>query len=421
MASDSRSKFGKLFAAGCGTQLGLLFSCGGLAAILLICSVCALSGALSVQIDSLAQEITRLYAPPPEEPAPAARAEAQPAVEPSPTGQAEGSLAADEAPLESAPDPPQIASPGLAPIVVANMGGVNLRSGPGTNYNRIGLLPHRESLEIVGRNRDSTWWLVSGPGGLAWVFDGVVDAQNVAAGVPVVTLPPPLFQPTPIPSPTPTPLASPTPTRSRPTPTRPAGTATAEASTHRIFVEDTVGFKELRKNLGAQPLSESFSPRGDQIAIIEGIKIHTVAGDGSYSHIWLEADEILRPVGSAVWSPDGRHIAFVVDYKDKKCKPCRSVGLLRLSDGKVRFLETPDDMDSEAPRWTQDGRLLVIVHPHEPADGVTYIYNTSGVGGRVATGTYILSSSHEGQKWLPWLPGRVWRAGVTERPDSYYN
>jgi hypothetical protein len=63
---------------------------------------------------------------------------------------------------------------------------------------------------------------------------------------------------------------------------------------------------------------------------------------------------------------------------------------------------------------------LVNVYPGEPADGVAYIYDISGRG-QVATGVYVLSSGLDGQRWLPWRPGRIWRAGVSERPDSYYN
>lgn len=419
MGSDWRNSLGKFIVGGCGTQLGLLFGCGGLASLVLICAVCAVSGTLGVQMASLGQEVALLYADAPTGLPP----ESGPQVsEPGPTPAAAqppgGAPPADTAPVPVAAAPPAEAPTSLIPLVTAHDGAVNLRSGPGTGFDKIGLIPNGKSLEIVGRNGDSSWWLVSGPDGLAWVADSVVIASNVGDDVPVIGVPPPMAQPAPQPAVVAT--ATATQILPSPTPTRPVGTATAVAEATRLFVEDTVGFKELRKHLGAAPISESFSPKGDQIAILEGIKLQTVAGDGSSGQIWLEADEILRPVDSAIWSPDGTHIAFTVDYKSRKCKPCRSVGLLRLKDGKIFYLKTPDDMDSEAPRWTQDGHLLVLVHPREPANGVVYLYDTSGYG-QVASGFYILSASHEGQKWSPWLPGRVWRAGFSERPDSYYN
>jgi len=84
----------------------------------------------------------------------------------------------------------------------------------------------------------------------------------------------------------------------------------------------------------------------------------------------------------------------------------------------MTFLQALDNLDTDAPRWTQDGRILVNVHPGEPAKGTAYVYNIYGEGQPVE-GVYILSTSHEGQKWFPWRPGRVWRAGGSERPDSY--
>jgi Tol biopolymer transport system component len=197
-------------------------------------------------------------------------------------------------------------------------------------------------------------------------------------------------------------------------------TPTATAAESRIFVEDTVGYKDLWEHLSAPPNSASFSPRGDQIAVAEGIGLYLVAGDGSEGQTLAADDGVMKPVWGAVWSPDGKYIAFVVEYLDPSCKPCRSVSLVRLSDGLTFMLETPDKMDSDAPRWTQDGRLLVNVYPGEPADGAAYIYDISGRG-QVATGVYVLSSGLDGQRWLPWRPGRIWRAGVSERPDTYYN
>jgi hypothetical protein len=100
------------------------------------------------------------------------------------------------------------------------------------------------------------------------------------------------------------------------------------------------------------------------------------------------------------------------------CKTCRSVVLFRKSDASHFFLQTPNNLTGEEPRWTQDGRLLINVDPGEPAQGTAYVYDLNGHG-EVAVGTFVLSSSEYGQKWLPWRPGRVWQAGVTERPDSY--
>jgi uncharacterized protein YraI len=403
MDTIGKGRLGKFFIGGCGTQVGMAISFVLLIGAFLFCSVCAFTNVLSIAV---VQEIARLPANPAVEVTPAGEVQVLQQEVESLVSQVEMLQANTPSVPPAAPTPP----PPPKPIVIAHKNGVDLRSGPGPEYTKVGLLKQGGSLEIVGRNGDSSWWLVSTPNGLAWVSADAVMVENVNEGIPVVTTPALLVLPT---------LGDSQSTpASAPTPTRLSGTPTADAAQSRIFVEDTVGYKELWIHLSAPPISESFSPRGDQIAIIEGVKLHSVAGDGSDARVLFADDGDKWPVGDAVWSPDGEYIAFVV--KRRNCNPCRSVGLVHPSDGSVSFLKTLNNMDSDAPRWTQDGRLLVNVHPGEPADGTTYVYDTSG-GGQVASGVYVLSSSHEGQKWLPWLPGRTWKAGVTERPDAYYS
>jgi hypothetical protein len=410
-----KGNLGKLFLGGCGTQLGIVVASVTLVGVLLFCFVCALSSGLSIAVS---QEIANLSAGATAEAVSIEEAEAL-------RGQIEslvaqvGILEANESNIPSEPAAP---APTPQPFVIAHQNGVNLRSGPGVDHSTVGILTLGARVEIVGRSSDSSWWLISTPQGLAWVSADIVVAYDVNDDIPVVTIPGLLTLPeTGSPSNSPPPSAgTPTPDPPRGTPPVPSGTPTASIVESRIFVEDTVGYKRLFEQLGTTPTSANFSPRGDQIAVVDGIKLYLVAGDGSYGKVLLAENETMRPFGGAVWSPDGKYIAFMVDYKEQKCWPCRSVGLARVSDGSITFLNTRDKMDSEAPRWTHDGRLLVIVHPHEPADGVTYVYDTSGRG-KVAEGIFVLSSSHDGQKWLPWLPGRVWQAGVSERPDTYYN
>ncbi len=404
------SSRGKLFLGGCGTQVGIVVASGVLIGTVLVCAICALSGGLGFAIT---QEFTNLpdntstEAASSNEEAEALRRQIE-------------SLVAQVKILEaSEPDvilEPAAPAPTPQPFAIAHQGGATLRNGPGADYSKVGTLTLGARVEIVGRNNDSSWWLVSTPNGLAWVRADTVVAYDVNDDIPVVTIPGLLTLPA-----TGAPSDPPTPNPSGAAPPVPSGTPTASIIESRIFVEETVGWKRLFESMGTTPpTSASFSPKGDQIAVMDGIKLYLVAGDGSNGQILVAEDETLRPFGGAVWSPDGKYIAFMVDYKQQKCRPCRSVALARVSDGSISFLNTRDKMDSEAPRWTHDGRLLVIVHPHEPADGVTYVYDTSGRG-QVAEGIFVLSGSHEGQKWLPWLPGRVWQAGVSERSDTYYD
>jgi hypothetical protein len=82
------------------------------------------------------------------------------------------------------------------PIVTATESNVNLRNGPSTDYEIVGTLSPGESLEIVGRNADSSWWQVSTPGGLAWVAASAVTASNIDDSIPVVEAPLSPVQPT---------------------------------------------------------------------------------------------------------------------------------------------------------------------------------------------------------------------------------
>lgn len=71
------------------------------------------------------------------------------------------------------------------------------------------------------------------------------------------------------------------------------------------------------------------------------------------------------------------------------------------------------------PRWTQDGQLLVTIHQGDLETGTVYIYDAGGRG-QVAGGTFLLSSSAEGQQWSPWLSGKSWTVDPN-RPTSYYD
>lgn len=75
------------------------------------------------------------------------------------------------------------------PIVTAGESNVNIRSGPGTNYSIVGKLLAGQSLEIMGRNADSSWWQVSTSSGLGWVAASVTTAYNIDNGISVVEVP----------------------------------------------------------------------------------------------------------------------------------------------------------------------------------------------------------------------------------------
>lgn len=81
------------------------------------------------------------------------------------------------------------------PLVTAGDTNVNIRRGPSTDYEVVGSLPAGESLEIIGRNADSSWWQVLTPNGEGWIAAFVTTASNVDENMPVVVEAPPLSEP----------------------------------------------------------------------------------------------------------------------------------------------------------------------------------------------------------------------------------
>jgi uncharacterized protein YraI len=71
-------------------------------------------------------------------------------------------------------------------IVTATPFTVNIRSGPGTSFGRIGQIPVGQTARVVGRNGASTWWQVDYNGIVGWVT--AVYAQ-MQPGVDVNTIP----------------------------------------------------------------------------------------------------------------------------------------------------------------------------------------------------------------------------------------
>lgn len=412
-----QTSFGKLVIGGCGAQIGLLLTLSGLAVVLVFCTVCMITNVLTLGLTRDVVETSPASNP--------IAATSSPAEVGSLLEQVDALLAEVETwqreELTASSSPPLPA--GGKPMIVAGQNPVSLYSGPDMGTNQVGLLSAGESVEIVGRNNTSSWWLVALPDGrFAWVFNALVTAINVNSTIPVVTTPSELAQPasfslvaaiTPIPTLPPPPIAP-------PGPTLPPGTPTPAAEVGRQYVEDTPAFMKIKGSLLVPPASASFSPDGSQFAMTERIKLYTIGTAGAHTDIWLEDTDQMGPIGGVVWSPDGKYIAFVVGFKQHRyCRPCRAVGLLNLAEKSITYLQPPEaELDTDMPRWTQDGRLLINAHPGEPADGVTYIYNIYGESQK-AQGVYILSASHEGQKWFPWRPGRVWQAGVSERADSY--
>jgi hypothetical protein len=132
-------------------------------------------------------------------------------------GQQEGEQASQPTavPPTDTPTPEPTATPQPAEVVVNSP--MNIRQGPGTNYNILGSANQGERFPITGKNQAGDWWQISYKGQPGWVFGQLVTPQNagavqIAQNIPAPPPPPPPTN-TPPPQPTqpPAPTAAPAP------------------------------------------------------------------------------------------------------------------------------------------------------------------------------------------------------------------
>lgn len=76
------------------------------------------------------------------------------------------------------------------PVARVRVAELNVRQGPGTQYPSVGTLAAGDSVEIIGRNADGSWWAIAFRGGSAWVFADLVTPEDDVSGVPLVAPPP---------------------------------------------------------------------------------------------------------------------------------------------------------------------------------------------------------------------------------------
>ena len=105
-----------------------------------------------------------------------------------------------EVPVEIPPSP----TPEFTPVVVEGVcaasspRNVNIRSGPGTNYARLALLPAGQPIQVAGQSQDGQWFVVQNEFVQGWVAARVVGVTGPCAQLPVVPAPPlPPASPTP--------------------------------------------------------------------------------------------------------------------------------------------------------------------------------------------------------------------------------
>jgi len=103
-----------------------------------------------------------------------------------PTGTPDGGAGATPDAVLTGSPAPNLAQGPLAQIVVAEL---NVRAGPGTGYDAVGVLAQGAQVPVTGRSTDGTWLQVSSSGGTGWVFAELVTVSGDLATVPVVAAP----------------------------------------------------------------------------------------------------------------------------------------------------------------------------------------------------------------------------------------
>ncbi len=91
-------------------------------------------------------------------------------------------------------------------VIVASVGEVNVRSGPGLNFDLLGRLAQGSEAPVVAQDSSGDWWQIeyeAAENGLAWVADAVVDFYGERGTVPLAANSDPDVTPSPTPTPEP--------------------------------------------------------------------------------------------------------------------------------------------------------------------------------------------------------------------------
>jgi hypothetical protein len=141
------------------------------------------------------------------------RVETPPAAQATPLATPAGVQSVTLAPVSATPGPPLDTPTPSRPSMTVEVD-LNVRTGPGANYERLGWLPAGTRVDIIGRNAAGTWWQIpypDAPDGKAWISGGYGTLSN-AEEVPLAAAPPPPTPAAPVATPTsPAPPAPPPP------------------------------------------------------------------------------------------------------------------------------------------------------------------------------------------------------------------
>ena len=248
--------------------------------------------------------------------------------------------------------------------VAAALKRLEIRSGPGDEYEVLGYLPEGAEREIVGRDEAGEWWRIRTSEGMAWIqadpeFSDATDAGGVA-----IALAPPTPSPTntPLPTDAPTPVATDTPAPLPPTPTStpepPAATFTPAPATPtptptpavlagKIVFPVYDGTRSINGQAGSYDIWMS-NPQGSNI--------QRLVSDASQPQ--LSRDGSLLAYRS--WNQTERGIIFIT-----------------LGGGRLRLTSNTED---SLPSWAPDTRSLAFAS-RRAGDRRSRLYNVFQPGG----------------------------------------
>ena len=289
------------------------------------------------------------------------------------------------------PVPTAAPSPASGKPQIVTSHAINVYSGPGSSYVKMGQTAAGDTLDIIARNGDSSWWSVCCVAGEpVWIEADLVEVQGDTSDVPVATVTPPTptptntHTPTPIPTDTPTPTPTATPTR---IPTLRVDLAFvgahADANGREVYV-----FYEGDPN----PHRLTFSPGNDGYPAVSpnrtliafeagrhgeeyGSDIWLMNSDGSNQHrLAPSRDTDAQPA----FSPDGRRIAFISTRGGAS-----QIYLMNLDGSEVTAVPAPGWCFG--PSFSPDGRQLVFVSTEDSKVHHVFVIDLDGSGLRQIT------------------------------------
>lgn len=237
------------------------------------------------------------------------------------------------------------------PDAIVASASLNLRAGPGEEFDIIGNYLKGEALRVVGKNTNGKWVQVTTGGGrTGWMLSSLLNLNINLTTVPVAAAPP--------------------------TPTRPAPTNQIAFSSNRdgagdIYIMNSDGTSQRRlTTLSVDSRWPAWHPSGSSIAFHtqrgNEFTVYVMNADGSDVRV------VVEDAGSAAWTSNGRQMSY---DSDRSGNP--EIYVVN-TDGSTRNLTQHPAADSQSS-WSPDGRKVAFVSDRD-GNREVYVMNSDGTG-----------------------------------------